>query len=187
MDEKRFALILFGIILLVVLIGIIIFCTSTGTGALGVRASITPPSPIIREVPISRAIPVDVVEKTINAAKITYFETCCMWQDNGMLFHISPAAVKHMNFQSSTVDTTDLFNKNDLDFITKPDFYDYQNICVAGGTIENHQNSKTLCIESYKGIKILPQAGLICISGKWWLAGNICPLSVPGETPAVPQ
>lgn len=186
MDEKRFALILFGIILLVALIGIIIFCTSTGTGALGVRASITQPSPIIREVPISRAIPVDVVEKTVNAAKITYFETCCMWQDNGMLFHISPAAVKYMKFHPIKVGTDESFNKNDLEYITKPSFYN-ENKCVAGGTMENHQNSKTVCIESYKGIKMLPQAGLICVEGRWWLSGNICPLSVPDESAAVPQ
>jgi len=192
MNEKRVMMFIFGIVVLVALIGLVLFFKSAKTGEFNVRlpvniqpAKTTKPDPV-RRLPVESRDPEKDVQQIIKT-KSSYIGNSCLWTDEGMRFHISSGAAKHLNFAPDQVGKYDYFSKSDLDLAVKPDFYDLNNIYVKGGTVETYNSGARVCIKKYKGQEIIPQAGLACIQNQWWLIGNICPLGVPSEAPPMPD
>lgn len=197
MNEKRVMLFIFGLVILVALIGLVLFFKSAKTGDFSVRLPVNiKPSKTTRDIPAkalyatSRKVPEPPT--LIKEDKPKAYDPCCLWMDQGMSFHISKASAKYMGFSRSKVGSSELFDKTDLVFVNKPKFYDSPPICVKGGTIQNPTAGEKLCVESYKGIP-LPldrKAGLLCVNKEWWLAGGICgsmDLEVPFEGPPMPD
>ncbi|MBW3004966.1 hypothetical protein KY310_03990 [Candidatus Woesearchaeota archaeon] len=196
MDEKKMVLLIFGLVLLVALIGLILFYRSANTGELSIQLPVNiKPSKTTRQAPAkvvyartSREPAEEEAKKEIKAVKTESMENCCIWKNTGMVFHISPPTVEYFKYPSAKVGSDELFSKSDLGFITKPYFYNTEGLCVKGGTSENTMAGTPLCIHSYKSIKLPAQAGLICYDGRWWLTGGICgELPVPDQTSAVPE
>lgn len=192
MDEKRVMFAVFGLVFLIAVIGLFLFFKSTSTGEISVRMPVntkqvkTTKPVSVRRLPIESRDPEDNSAPIILKTKSSYIGNSCLWADNGMLFHISSGAAKHLDFSSDQVGKFDYFSKSDLELTIKPDFYDLNNIYVKGGTIETYDSGARVCIKSYKGQKIFPQAGLSCIENRWWLIANICPLGMP-EAPPMPD
>ncbi|MBW3012992.1 hypothetical protein KY340_02195 [Candidatus Woesearchaeota archaeon] len=111
----------------------------------------------------------------------------CIWEEKGMMFHISEPTPKYLNFHPSLVGSYDLFDIADLELIDIPEFYDKKPICVKGGTIEQHSESAGICTRTYKGESLPAQAGLLCVNGRWWLSGGMCPLAVSSGPPPLPD
>jgi hypothetical protein len=107
----------------------------------------------------------------------------CFWGNGHMYFHITKAAIKYFHFPYSKYNDVDFFQKSDLDFSTKPDFYKLRDVCVPEGT--------ELFVAKYKGFDMPGGTGLRCYAdsiyqGHWYIYGGISELGVPGE-PDVPS
>ncbi|MBW2987779.1 hypothetical protein KY336_04470 [Candidatus Woesearchaeota archaeon] len=111
----------------------------------------------------------------------------CLWDETGMMFHISEPTPKYMDFHPADVGSYDLFGIEDLELIFEPEFYDEKPSCVRGGTLENYTEASGICTRTYKGQALIAQAGLLCVNGRWWLSGGMCPLAVPSEAPPMPD
>jgi hypothetical protein len=198
MNEKKVMFLIFGLVVLVALIGVILFFNSEKTGEFSVNLPVnirsSKASSPVKTLPVKvinyREPPKPAVETKIKAVQSEYMENCCLWKNNGMVFHISNPAVKYLNFNPSKTGTDELFNKNDLEFETTPYFYNTENLCVKGGTPEDTMAGTVLCIQSYKGVELIPKAGLLCYDNRWWLAGTVCGekgLATPNSPPATPE
>ena len=194
MDEKKKVLLVFAMLAIVAIVGLILLFRSEKTGEFNVQlpvnirpAKTTKPA-LVRHVPVESRNPnEDDAAQMIMKTKSSYIGNSCLWADTGMMFHISKGAIRHMDFTRDQVGKYDYFSKSDLEFNTLPDFYFSDNIYVKGGTVETYDVGARLCIKTYKGQKILPQAGLACTQNQWWLVGSICPLGVPSEAPPMPD
>jgi len=196
MDEKKKVLLIFAVLAIVAIVGLVLLFKSEKTGEFNVQLPVNikpakttrqvPVRAMRQEMPVSRE-PLADVEQIIIKTKSSFIGNSCLWADKGMLFHISPGVVKHMDFDPSKTNKYEYFNKNDLEFNVLPDFYNFNDIYVKGGTIETYNTGARLCIKTYKGQKIIPQAGLSCIENRWWLIANICPLGAPTQGPPMPD
>ena len=194
MNEKKVMVLIFGLVVLVALMGLVLFYQSEKTGGFNIRmpmksgkaVKITPVKVSRDRIITSREPKEDVTQQKIKITK-DFVKNACLWADTGMLFHISSGAAKHLDFNPDQVGKYDYFSKSDLEFAVKPDFYDANNIYVKGGTVETYNAGARACIKSYKGQKIIPQAGLSCIENRWWLIANICPLGSAVEGPPMPD
>ena len=199
MNEKKVMVLIFGLVVLVAIIGLVLFYQSEKTGKFNVQLPVnikagkavkrTPVKVSPDRVVVSRKIKEDP-SKLTKVPETKDYDPCCLWMDKGMSFHISEAASKYMGFSPSKIDSSESFDKTDLVFVKKPSFYDGPVTCVKGGTLKNPDVGEKLCVESYKGIP-LPldkKAGLLCIEKQWWLGGGICgapgkDMDVPGSPP----
>ncbi len=196
MNEKKVMMLIFGLVVLVAIIGLVLFYQSEKTGEFSVQLPVnikagkaikrTPVKISQDRVVISREIKEDP-QKLTKVPETKAMDNCCLWMDKGMSFHISEAASKYMGFSPSKIDGSEFFDKKDLVFVKKPIFYDSPLTCVKGGTLQNPTAGEKMCVESYKGIP-LPldrKAGFLCIEKQWWLAGGIC--GGPGQALGVPE
>jgi len=186
MNEKKVMVLIFGLVVLVAIIGLVLFFQSEKTGGFNIRMPMSSGKAVKRtplKIPRDRVItPREPKEEILTKVPETKdYDPCCLWMDKGMSFHISEAASKYMGFSPYKIGKSESFDKTDLVFVKKPSFYDGPVICVKGGTLKNPDVGEKLCVESYKGIP-LPldrKAGLLCVEKQWWLGGGIC--GAPGK------
>jgi len=196
MNEKKVMVLIFGLVVLVAIIGLVLFYQSEKTGKFNVQLPVnikagkavkrTPVKVSPDRVVVSRKIKEDP-QKLTKVPETKDYDPCCLWMDKGMKFHISAAAVKYLDIDPAKIDKYEYFSKSDLEFNILPDFYYSNNIYVKGGTIETYGVGARLCVKTYKGKKLVPQAGIACIENKWWLVGGICSVGVPSEAPPLPD
>ena len=190
MKSRDMSWLILCIVVVVAVISIVLLYKTEITGEAGIKFNVKKIGQAVRKVPvkISQDRSAGAPQKLTKVPETKAHDPCCLWTDKGMSFHISEAASKYMGFSPYKIGKSEIFDKTDLVFVKKPDFYDCPVKCVKGGTLQNPDVGEKLCVESYKGIP-LPldrQAGLLCVEKQWWLAGGICGsmnLEVPGPPP----